>query len=119
MSDEATEPIGDIVPVEGVELDPEESPYAATDEAPQQKRRRGFRLGVTFGIIAGAIVALIFRPSSGGQQEAPAIASGASGDGSTAGMRARLREAAAEAKRAAREAEEAKRARFSELIEKE
>lgn len=75
-------------------------------EAPATRRRRGpgFRLGLLLGALAGAASAVLLSPNS-----TEGVAPG--------GLRSRLREAAEEARAAAREAEERQRARFARLTE--
>jgi len=92
----------------------EEEATAATED----KRKRsgpGFLRGVVLGAIVGAIAAVVFSPRR--EDEAGAFAAGEGG--ALGGVGARIREAAAEAGQAAREAEERKRARFVELTEQD
>lgn len=119
MADEQEQQLDEIAPVEGVELEPEESPNAEQETAKPKRRRRGFRSGLVFGIVAGLVAALVMRPKSAAEQTTSGGQPALDADGTIAGLRSRLREAADEAREAAHEAEEAKRARFSELLERE
>jgi gas vesicle protein len=92
-----------------------ESP--AETAAPAADRRDGsgpgFLRGVILGVIAGAVAAMLLARKAGEED-----ASTEEGEAGVVGqLRARVREASAEARQAAQEAEQAKRARFRELIE--
>jgi hypothetical protein len=98
--------------------EPEAETPAPEPATPKRKRgRRGFRSGLVFGIVAGFVISLILRPKVSSEPAEGHPATDA--DGAIAGLRARLNEATEEAREAAHEAEEAKRARFSELLERE
>ncbi len=120
MADDQERQLNESAPIEDIKLGSEESPSAAGEQEAKKprKRRKGFRSGLVFGIVAGVVAALVLRPKSAAEQTAEGQPA-ADADGTIAGLRSRLREAADEAGQAAHEAEEAKRARFSELLERE
>ncbi len=121
MADDQERQSDERAPIEDVKLDPEEALYVAAEHetTKHKRRRRGFRSGLIFGIVAGVVGALVLRPKSAAEQTASGGQPTADVDGTIAGLRSRLREAADEAGQAAHEAEEAKRTRFSELLERE
>ena len=93
----------------------EEQPVAEPVEAPapiEEPRGAsgpGFLLGLILGAIVGAALAVLLAPKPG--EEEPAEPEGLVGH-----LRARVREATVEARQAAQEAEQAKRARFEQLM---
>jgi len=92
-------------------LEEQETPSEAT---PSEEPRRdgsgpGFLRGVILGAIVGAVLAVLLAPKLG--EEEPA-----EGEGLVGQLRARVREASVEARQAAQEAEQAKRARFEQLM---
>jgi gas vesicle protein len=87
---------------------------AAPAEDGRDRSGPGFLRGVILGAIAGAVAAMLLARKAG---EEDASTEEAEAVGVVGQLRARLREASAEARRAAQEAEQAKRARFRELIE--
>ena len=105
----------------------EQTEVPAEEPAPPEPKRKrsgpGFRRGVIFGALAGAAAAMLMRPRDAGDADEPEMQTPAEApsaeaeDGTVDRLRARLRDASAEARRAAQEAEQAKRARFRDLIE--
>ena len=104
----------------------EEAPEPAEPPEPAAKSRRsgpGFRLGLLFGLAAGAAAATIFAPSSGDEFRQRVAGDAAGGEGVTTDglravldrVRARVQEAAAEAHAAVAFAEAESRARYQEL----
>jgi len=90
---------------------------AETAALPEERRDGsgpGFLRGVILGAIAGAALSILLAPRAG--QENAFTEEGEAG-GLVGQLRARIREASTEARQAAQEAEQAKRARFRELIE--
>jgi len=100
----------------------DEEPVFAEDEPglAEQKRRNGrgpgFLLGIVVGALAGAAAVTLSSPP--GDEEGAGFDAPQAG-GLLAGLRGRFREARREGAKAARESEEASRARLSELIEKQ
>jgi gas vesicle protein len=104
----------------------EEAPEPAETPEPVAESRRsgpGFRLGLLFGLAAGAAAATIFAPSSGDEFRQRVAGDAAGGEGVTPDglravldrVRARVQEAAAEAQAATQFAEAESRARYEEL----
>jgi gas vesicle protein len=89
----------------------------AETAAPAEERRDGsgpgFLRGVILGAIAGAVLSILLAPRAG-QENAPTEESEA--EGLVGQLRARIREASTEARQAVQEAEQAKRARFRDLM---
>jgi hypothetical protein len=95
---------------------------SATDEKPPG-HGPGFRLGLLLGMAAGAAAAVLFAPASGEENRHRASEAGVAGDDVSPErlrdvldrVRARVQEAADEAREATRLAEEEGRARYREL----
>ncbi len=107
---------------EGEPQSEEPEAISADREAAPEARRRsgpGFLLGVLVGAAIGAVAAILLAPRAGEEPDSLAEAGAENLDGAVGKLRSRLQEATAEARQAAREAEQAKRARFEELIERD
>ena len=115
MVDEPEQETGEQAAPEEPEAPPEEP------EAPEGGRRSsaGFRLGLILGAVAGAAAATLFAPRAGLEEASMGEAAAENQNGALGRLRSRLREAATEAQQAAQEAEQAKRTRFTELIERD
>ncbi len=115
----AAEETAEAAEADGEREEPEE-------EAPTRRSGPGFIRGLFFGALAGAIGAALFAPPTG---EEPTDAESEQSDDSELGqvlsraegvvsqLRSRVREAAAEGREAANEAEAKSRARYKELTE--
>jgi hypothetical protein len=101
--------------------EPTVAPDEAAESPPSRKRGGRFLRGVVLGGLVGAASAFILGKQPSGEpsegQDGPQDAPGGSPGGLLASLRSRWQEAASEAKVAAREAEQKKRARFLELTD--
>lgn len=108
---------------ESIASEPEEAFETPEPAAKSRRSGPGFRLGLLFGLAAGAAAATIFAPSSGDEFRQRVADDAAGGEGVTPDglravldrVRARVQEAAAEAQAATQFAEAASRARYEEL----
>ena len=91
---------------------------AAPEEDRGDHSGPGFLRGVILGAIIGAVAAVLLAPKAD-QEPASNASAEQDADAAVTGLRARLSQATAEARRAALEAEQAKRARLKELIERD
>jgi hypothetical protein len=113
-----------------IEDEIEEIEEALAEEQPKKNHGPGFRLGLIFGLLAGAAAATLFAPPTGEDERTPIAPDQPFAPPPEPGIepsdrlravlervRSRMEDASAEAHEASRETEEKLRARYSELTE--